>query len=85
MGLCMCNCNKYEKTPFVCAGAISGIAVAGAVALVLLVLFIPTFACTLHLILKVRKQNRKLQWSDVIEEVNFIVQVRFDIKCLIVV
>ena len=81
MGLCMCNCNKYEKIPFVCAGAISGIAVADAVALVLLVLFIPTFACILHLILKVRKQNRKLQWSDVVKIID---KVRFDIKCLIV-
>ena len=66
------------KKAFVCAGAISGIAVAGAVALVLFVLLILTLAFILHLKHRIRKQNRKFRWNDVVEEVDFIIQVRFD-------
>ena len=58
-----------------CAGAISGIAVAAAVALVLLVLLILTLAFILHLKHRIREQNRKLRWNDVVDEVDFIIQV----------
>ena len=66
------------KNPFVCAGAIAGIAVAGAMALVLFVLLILTFAFILHLKHRIQKQNRRFQWMYVKEEVNAIIKVRFD-------
>ena len=69
------------KNPFLCAGAISGIAVGavGVVVLVLLALLIPLCAFIIHLKHKVHKQeNRKLQWSYFKEGVEIIIEVRFD-------
>lgn len=69
--------DMYEKRPLMCAGAISGIVVAGVVALVLFVFLMITLAFILHLKHRICEQNRKLKWSDVVEEVDFIIQVRF--------
>ena len=68
---------------FVCAGSIVGIGVGALVVLfgsgILTVVFM--FIHRKHRI----QQNRKLQWSDMIEEVSFIVQVRFGIELDLIV
>ena len=48
---------------------------ASVVALVLLVLLILTIIFIVHLKHRIREQNRKLKWGDVIDEVDFIIQV----------
>ena len=86
--VCVCACvhvhtiSMYESIYLLCAGTIAWITfgvgggVIVAVALVLLLLLILAVRFIIHQ--KQRIHAHKLQWSDVTEEVNFIVQVRPD-------